>query len=760
MQNENHNFIESILTLLKLPEHSNIDIDLLLEQASTQTLSYAQSQHTQTIYDVIKFMDEMPGGFLIYHADGNEEIIYANKALLRIFKCNSLKEFRKLTRNSFKGLVYHEDLDMIEQSIQEQIRSNQYNLDYVEYRIVRKDGAIRWIEDYGHFIHSQSVGDIFYVFLSDATEKRKQHLIEKAELLNEKFLNQQKIQDIKDEYDRERNTINQEHLRRLEVIEGLSVNYESILYVNLDEDRIFPYRLSSRTELQFGRQYQARGFHWYVSDYVDAWVHPNDKELVAEATSLEYIRAKLSKQKTFYINYRVLKDGELQYLQLRIVNVGKKDHISQIVMGYRRVDTEVQREMEQNQILEEALKNARLAITAKDTFLSNMSHDIRTPLNAILGFTTLAKEHIDETDTVSHYLEQIETSGKQLLELLEKVLEMSWAESNDIPMEETECNLCEIIEEVKDALQSRITEKNLTFSIDTSGLTHYNVYGDRDKLRRFLQYLANNAVKYTKCGGSVTIQATEEKSHHSRKFSSHGYADYEFVVSDTGIGITEDFIAHIFEPFEREKNTTSAGVPGIGLGLTIVKSIIDAMDGTITVDSTVGRGSTFRVALRLPIPNPIPDFSDDSEVPMSQTLSTPKILLVEDNEINLEIETEILHGLGFETETATDGSIAVEKVRQSSPGDYDLILMDIQMPVMNGRQAARAIRRLENPELAHIPIIALSANAFESDKRKSIESGMDAHLTKPIDVPLLHETIIKVLQSYSLHSNSHKNDPY
>lgn len=756
-QNENHSFIETILTLLKLPEHKNIDIDLLLEQASTHTLPFAHSQHAEKIYDVIKFMDEMPGGFLIYHADGNEEIIYANKALLRIFKCSSLKEFRELTGNSFRGLVYHEDLDEIERSIQEQIAVNQYNLDYVEYRIIRKDGAIRWIEDYGHFIHSQTVGDIFYVFLSDATEKRKQQLIERAELLNEKMLHEQRLLDLKEEYDKERKTINQEHLRRLEVIEGLSINYESILYVDLDEDRIFPYRLSSRTELQFEKQYQARGFLWYTEDYVRVWVHPEDKERVAEVTSLSYIQNKLAKQKTFYINYRVVKDGELQYIQLRIVNVGKKDHISQIVMGYRRVDKEVQREMEQNQLLKEALNNAKLAIMAKDTFLSNMSHDIRTPLNAILGFTTLAEEHITETKTVKHYLEQIETSGRQLLELLQKVLELSWAESSDIPLEQMECDLCQILRDVQNELRVKINEKNLTFTIDTSGLTHHTVCSDSDKMRRFLQYLANNAVKYNKNSGTVTITAIELPNRRRGKFSSDEYADYKFTITDTGIGIGADFIPRIYEPFEREKNTTFAGVPGIGLGLTIVKNIVDTMGGTIDVESTVGTGTTFRISLHLKLPEQSPAYADDAEAATPQ-LEHPKILLVEDNEINLEIESEILHSLGFETETATDGSIAVEKISQSSPGEYNLVLMDIQMPVMNGRQAARAIRKLDNPDLAHIPIIALSANAFESDKRKSLESGMDAHLTKPIDVPQLRETIIKILNSYSsLHQNKGEN---
>ena len=733
-QNPEEHLIEYIAALINMKETSG--------RKKPEDLSSEMDVHMiQTANEIIKFMDKMPGGFLIYHADGNEEIIYANKALIRIFQCDDLEDFRRRTKNSFRGIVHYEDLDEIEKSIQEQISHSQYDLDYVEYRIIRKDGEIRWIEDYGHFVHNESVGDIFYVFLSDATEKIERNLTEKSALMNAKERSEQKIQNLIEEYDKERKLIHQEHLRRLEVIEGLSINYESILYADLDQDKILPYRLSNRTILQFENTEKPRSFSWYISDYVRVWVHPEDREAVARQTTPEYIRSKLAARKTYYINYKVIKDSEVQYLQLRIVNVTGSSQICQIVMGYRRVDDEVRREMEQKQLLEEALTNANLAITAKNTFLSNMSHDMRTPLNAIFGFTALARDNLHDPASLEYYLHKISSSSEQLLDLIDKVLEIAWTGSDDIRIAETECSLTDILGNVSSAFAALAHEKNISITLDDSGLTHCDIQSDPDKLERLLSYLVHNAVKYTPDNGRITICATELHT------LPNDHAVYQFVVEDNGIGISPEFIDRIYEPFEREKNTTFSGVIGTGLGLTIVKNILTAMGGTIDVHSDVGQGARFTVTLRLKTQNhPIP-FQMSIEDTIAY-LSSHKILLVEDNEINLEIETAILEGIGFQIDTAENGSIAVEMIEKAAPEEYALILMDIQMPVMNGRQAAKAIRKMKNKTLSRIPIIALSADAFESDKRKSIESGMDAHLPKPIDVPILLETIAKTIQMH------------
>ncbi|MCM1495732.1 MAG: ATP-binding protein [Bacteroides sp.] len=715
------------------PKINHTLIEYILAQPS-----FADFKNSSSSDDIIKFMDEMPGGFLIYHADGNQNIIYANQALLRIYQCDTLDEFREMTGNSFRGMIHPEDLDAVELSIEKQIASSQYDLDYVEYRIIRKDGGVRWIEDYGHFFHSETAGDIFYVFLVDATEKRKQILSERNLLIQEK---EQKIQNLIEEYDKERKLIHQEQLRRLEVIEGLSINYESILYADLDTNQLLPYRLSGRTERQFEKKFQVLDFTWYTTDYINTWVHPEDRERVRSSTTPAYIRKKLSQTETYYINYRVLNQDEIQHLQLRIVNVGNDAHISQIVMGYRRIDEEVLREMEQKQVLEEALHNANLAIVAKNTFLSNMSHDMRTPLNAIFGFTTLAKNHSKHPAALLDYLDKIEAAGGQLLDLIDKVLEISWAEAKDIQITEAQCNLHDIIQDVHKSLLPMAEKKHITFSLNDSEVEHFNIYSDSGKLRQILLYLTDNAITYTPDKGRVDIIIKEEEA------LPNDHARYQFIVKDTGIGISHDFLKHIFEPFEREKNTTFSGIHGTGLGLTITRNIVEKMGGTIDVHSIPGQGSTFTVLLHLHIQNHPFTTAIDKEAIMEQ-IKQKKILLVEDNEINLEIETEILQELGFCIEAAANGSIAVEKIKTSRPGEYAFVLMDIQMPVMNGWQAAAAIRHLEHPALSHIPIIALSANAFENDAKMSIENGMDAHLTKPIDIPLLLDTAVQVVQTH------------
>lgn len=740
-QKQEYNLIEHMLSLLNLLQINHIEIDQLLEGGSQAAELYASNpRDIRMIYEIMKFMDEIPGGFLIYHAEGNEQIIYANLGLLRIFQCDTVAEFRELTGNSFKGMVYPDDLESVEKSIWQQISENQYDLDYVEYRITRKDGEIRWIEDYGHFIQSDAVGGIFYVFLGDATEKRNRLVSEKEVFQKEKRQSEQKLKSLMEAFDKERALVRREQLRRLEGIEGLSVNYESILYADLETDEATPYRLSTRMKPLFGEMFQVQSFIKYVTEYVNTWVYPEDREMVGRMTEPGFIRKHITENKTYYVNYRVIEDGKIEYLQLRVVDVSKAGKV-QIVIGYRKVDEEQREEQEHKKMLADALNNANLAIDAKNSFLSNISHDMRTPLNAIFGFVALAKRDRYDMDAVQGYLDRIDASSRQLLDLIDKVLEISWTESSGVYAEEMECDLQEILEEIYEFLHLQALEKDIEFKLDFSGVKHKQIYSDHQKLKQMLLYLANNAITYTKPGGMVSIAVTEQI-----EMLNH-YATYQIVIKDTGIGISEEFLERIFEPFVREKNTTLSGIHGVGLGLSIAKNIVDMLGGTIKAQSVVGEGSTFTVTLRLRMCADAAQTAAEAPGPVSAVkLSGQRILLVEDNELNLEIETAILQEQGFFIESAENGSIAVEKVKHSRPGDFDLVLMDIQMPVMNGWQAAKAIRELDDPALANIPIIAFSANVFERDIRMSMESGMNAHLTKPIDIPLLLKTFTEILQ--------------
>ena len=701
----------------------------------SQDISPGQMLNIRMARQLCKIVDDMPGGFFIYRANGDEEIIFANAALVRLFGCDSLEEFRQLTGNSFKGLVHPDDLEAVEKSIWEQIAHSQYDLDYVEYRIVRRDGEIRWLDDYGHFVHSEISGEIFYVFVGDVTDKKLRQMEEKAALIREKKRGERQIK----QFNREMASINREYMRRFETIEGLSIDYESIFYADLEADSLTPYRMSHRVIPPVEPECRFADFEKIHDDFVQQWVLPEDRVLLGDTVRPEAIRTKLSVEKSFYINYRILEEGRIKYQQLRVVDVSKKGRGAQIVLGYRNVDQEMVREMNRKKVLEDTLKKAEAAIAAKNAFLDNMSHDIRTPMNAIVGFTALAKKYIEDPEKAKEYLEQIEVSNGQLLLILTDVLELTKLEAGGGGIEEEPCKLSSLVYEVLAELQQEAHKKDIVLTDDLSGMMHDEVLSDDAKIREILIRLLDNAVKYTPCGGSVTVSVTEKENILT------DYALYQFIVADNGIGIGKEFLTHIFEPFEREKNTTMGSVPGSGLGLVIVKSIVEVMGGNIQAESTCSEGSRFTVSLTLRRKNAqgrtggIPTLT-------AGISGKQKILLVEDNEINREIEIELLESDGFVVETAENGQIAVDMVTQSQAGTYGLVLMDIQMPVMDGYQAARAIRKLEDPQLAEIPIIALSANALEEDKKRAMESGMDAHMAKPLNVHLLEELLRKILQ--------------
>ena len=544
-----------------------------------------------------------------------------------------------------------------------------------------------------------------------------------------------------------------------------------------------------------------------------------------------------------------------------------------VMVVSKEITEQVQKQREQTQALQDALMQAQHANAAKTTFLSNMSHDIRTPMNAIIGFTTIAISHIDNKEQVKDCMQKVLSSSNHLLSLINDILDMSRIESGKVQIKEQECNISELMHNLVNIIQPQVKAKQLDLFIDTFEVANEDVIADPLKLNQVFINLLSNAVKYTPAKGSISFRIIQKTTFR------HGYGDYVFVVKDSGIGMAPEFLNHIFEPFERESSTTRSGIEGTGLGMAITKNIVEMMNGTISVESEIGKGSIFTVEVSLKLQDieknaeqikeldglralvvdddfnvcdgvsamlkqigmraewttsgreavyraqmaceegdsyhtyiidwQMPEMSgmetakkirsavgdeapiiiltaydwtdieeeakevgvtafcakplfmsdlksallaannlnekEDEEAPwISDDFSGKRVLLVEDIELNREIAEVILTEAGFAVESAPDGTDAVEMVSKSEENYYDVILMDVQMPIMNGYEATRAIRNLSRKDVKKLPIIAMTANALEEDKEAAIKSGMNAHIAKPLDM----DVFMSVLRQY------------
>ncbi len=546
----------------------------------------------------------------------------------------------------------------------------------------------------------------------------------------------------------------EQNLQRMEVIEALTREYDSVFFVDLDADSYEIFRVRDNIRKLYGRCFVS-GYVDTVEEFANWCVFPHDRENFMRRLAPEELRKVLKQNLAYSMIFRCGPGASPVYYRGRIVRLGGlEDKLNRILIGFANIQEERRIEIQQRSLLENALRQARNADSAKSTFLSNMSHDIRTPMNAIVGFTEIAQAHLDDPEKLQDSLRKIRTASSHLLHLVGNVLDFSRIESGRLDLEERPSDLREILSGVTDIIQQQVEQKGLTFLTDLDSRMNTYVYCDQLRITQVLINLLSNAVKYTPPGGIVelTIRETED--------APQGYMGIEIRVRDTGIGMSQQFQEKLFEPFERERNTTVSRVMGSGLGMPICKSIVESMGGRIQVESRPGAGSTFTVELALRLQEEAGNHHATDEynplvrlfgryaqrAPISPVrLKDRRILLVEDNDLNREIAAEILEEDGIRVTNAADGREAVDILMRSDPGEYDAVLMDIQMPVMDGYEAAHWIRALQDPVNAEIPIIAMTANAFDEDVRRCRDAGMDAYIGKPVEVAAVKYVLQRVM---------------
>ncbi len=511
----------------------------------------------------------------------------------------------------------------------------------------------------------------------------------------------------------------------------LAVNPEKdtykLLSIAADEER-----MQTVTEAKFSALVAA------FSNAVDAQY----REEYQKRFGLQNLKKVVQQKKNEYYEFMAEQNGETHWIGAEAVVVHPENQDSMIVYSERIMDVAKKEEEENRRVLQNALDMAEQANHAKTTFLNSMSHDIRTPMNAIIGFTALATAHIDDTALVKDYLRKIATSGDHLLSLINDILDMSRIESGSMKIEEAQVHLPTLLQEIKTIVQPDIEAKQMCFLIDTGEIKNEEVLCDKLHFSQVMLNLLSNAVKYTPAAGKIEIHVRQKVSVRP------DYACYEFHVKDNGIGMSEEFQKHVFESFTREQTQTVSGIQGSGLGMAITKNILDMMGGTISVHSETNVGTAFIVTLQFKIAAETGKAvvqEADNVSGATIDLKGRKVLLAEDNELNREIATAILEDIGVAVSCVSNGIEVVDEIAHSVPGQYDLILMDIQMPLMDGYTATREIRTLDNPEIADIPIIALTANAFDSDKKKALKTGMNGYVAKPISTEKLMEAMREAL---------------
>ena len=531
------------------------------------------------------------------------------------------------------------------------------------------------------------------------------------------------------------------------VIASLADDFEFVGIIDKKRGDLTIYRASRVFEnlSQFAKDGKIVGGQF--SGILKQMVVAEELEEFSRKINREAILKALEETPVYKFEMRLMIDGQAQYYRIKFTQ--DMDNPDKLVIGLLNIDRQVrneiavgelEKELEYQNELREARDKAEAASKAKSAFLFNMSHNVLTPMNAIIGFADIAQKNVQDTAKVAESLRKIKTSSDLLLSLLNNILYISQMENSDVEVKENPVDLTRFMDDITPIMQPLAQAKNIEWRVEIGDLRNRLVYADTLHINQVVINLITNAVKYTHEGGTITLKLEQKEC------GQEGTGMYSITVADTGIGMSKEFMENIFESFSREDRWEVGNQEGVGLGLTIAERLVKLMNGGITVSSELGKGSTFVVTLPLRLQK-TEEASPDGGKPSNESLNSlegKKILLVEDNELNREIASEILEDFGMVVDTAGNGAKAVEMVLKHGMHYYDAIIMDINMPVMNGYEATKTIRSLPD-DGKPVVIIALSANAFEEDKRKSLSVGMNAHIPKPIKVADLIGTLRKFI---------------
>lgn len=534
------------------------------------------------------------------------------------------------------------------------------------------------------------------------------------------------------------------------VLSNLCQCYYSIYLFDLDHD--IEEAVWQENEIEKSRAFPKGSLKVYYEKFIKGHVFEEDQEKMRRAGSPEFLRDTLSGEHPVYdIDFRRKYPDCIQWVRSRFsVAEMENGRVTKVVFANMNIHEQKLAEMELEEgnrmALVAAYESAKSANEAKSSFLAQMSHDIRTPMNAIIGMTNIAMSHLHDPDRMRDCLSKIDMSSRHLLTLIDDVLDMSRIEKGKLELSRLPFSMDKVLQEVEAIIRPEAEKKRQDFMVDAGELVHRCLVGDEGRLCQVLLNLLSNAVKYTREGGKIRMYVKEIPGH------TPGFENFAFIVEDNGIGMTEEFLDHIFIPFMRERDSNMPNAQGTGLGMSITQGIVNAMQGNIQVISRKNKGSCFTVTLNLELDVDRADCSGAQVRPAAGTdlleqlqTKSVRLLVAEDNELNMEIVRTILEDSGFLVESASNGQEALSAFVKSGEGYYKAILMDLQMPVMDGYRAAREIRDSTHPQSLTIPIIALTANAFAEDMAKSLAAGMNDHVAKPIDYERLYSVLAKYI---------------